>query len=203
MQIHADENNLQILVWRASKWWPQCKQAHLKKNIEYLELLEITGKLWTCLFLCTQWQLQQGRTQSIEAKITGAGFLAKPYVGIEENWQHTVMLNTRPPWETFSINLALIARLFELACSRMDHPCHKNHASLGENKTEIVQPLFVQSNTLLKIWASTSCRFIIGQCFLIFEKVSVKGILCIPASLSRKQKKKKKVLHEAITSADT
>ncbi len=131
------ENNLQIMV-QSLKWWPQCKQAHLKKNIEYLQLLEITWKLWTCLFLCTQWQLQQGRTQSIEAKITGAGFLAKPYVGIEENWQHTVMLNTRPPWETFSINLALIARLFELACSHMDHPCHNNHASLGENKAEIV-----------------------------------------------------------------
>lgn len=200
MQIHAAENNLQIMV-QSLKWWPQCKQAHLQKNIEYLELLEITGKLWTCLFLCTQWQLQQGRTQSIEPKITGAGFLAKPYVGIEENWQHTVMLNTRPPWETFSINLALIARLFELACSRMDHPCHKNHASLGENKTEIVQPLFVQSNTLLNLSfykLQVYHRPVLPNFWKGFHEMDP-----VHSSKLVKKTKKKKVLHEAITSADT
>lgn len=161
-----------------------------QKNIEYLELLEITGKLWTCLFLCTQWQQQQGRTQSIEPKITEAGFLAKPHVGIEENWQHTVMLNTRPPWDTFSITPALIARLFELACSDMDHPCHVNHASLGENKAESVylclsNPLHSSKFELLQ---AADHRQVLPK---FFKRFPWKRILCISASLSKKQKTKK------------
>jgi hypothetical protein len=88
----------------------------------------------------------------------------------------------------------------------MDHPCHKNHASLGENKAEIVHlclsnPIHSSKFELLQ---AADHRQVLPKFLKRFpSNGSVALQKALKKKIKKKKEKKKKVLYEAISSADT
>jgi hypothetical protein len=83
----------------------------------------------------------------------------------------------------------------------MDDPCHMNHASLGENKAESVylclsNPLHSSKFELLQ---AADHRQVLPK----FLKGFHENGSCAFQQACQKKPKKKKVLYEAISSADT